>query len=350
MIDTRLAVFFFEDFMKTLILRTNSAVHGGIEETDDEFLVPVVAVVAGELNGETLDIVEIEKSLGEWEGVPVTLDHPSMDKPIGGLVANAQELVVGRLRNMKIVDNAMKGFAVFKKSVDAKIDSIIANIRAGRKYEVSTGYLSLMDGLRQYDIKPDHLAILPNEKGACSWSDGCGLPRLNNGESPEGDTMNEEQVKALIEEALATANEDTTAAITAATDGFAAQLAELSEVVQNASENEDEDEGNEGDDATDPVVELPAEVQSLISAIDEMGGADGLTAALSALKTNSDEERSALIEEIKANSSNFTDEIMSDLDTDVLARIASSVRPATFQFGRVAQNADAGEWEAYDAE
>jgi len=29
-------------------------------------------------------------------------------------------------------------------------------------------------------IIPDHLALLTEEQGACSWEDGCGAPRLNN--------------------------------------------------------------------------------------------------------------------------------------------------------------------------
>jgi copper chaperone CopZ len=28
---------------------------------------------------------------------------------------------------------------------------------------------------------PDHLALLPNSVGACSWQDGCGIPRVNQG-------------------------------------------------------------------------------------------------------------------------------------------------------------------------
>lgn len=56
--------------------------------------------------------------------------------------------------------------------------------------EVSTGYWH--DGRQQagsFDGEPyrevqrsllsDHLAILPNERGACSVNDGCGTPRVN---------------------------------------------------------------------------------------------------------------------------------------------------------------------------
>ena len=56
--------------------------------------------------------------------------------------------------------------------------------------EVSTGYFAdkldesgefegeEYDGV-QINLRPDHLAILPNTIGACSVDDGCGFPRTN---------------------------------------------------------------------------------------------------------------------------------------------------------------------------
>lgn len=343
--------------MTILVFRTNAALTSGIIETADEFRVPVVAVIAGELNGETLDIAEIEKSLPAWEGVPVTLGHPAMDDRVQGLVRNAQDIVVGKLREVRIVSNSMRGLAVFKKRASEKVDTIIQSIKDGRLYEVSTGYLAKMDGLRQHSITPDHLAILPNEQGACSWLDGCGLPRQNQGYTPKGTKMNEEQVQEMIDAALAAAGEKTTAAIAEATDGFTAKIDELSEIVQNTvalGEGKDED-GEDAGDIEDDTAEgiagqLPAEIQGIVDAVATLGGAEGITSALAAVKSNADAQRASLIEEIKANSSSFTDEDLQGIETDVLAKMAASVRPATFQFGRVAQNAEAGEWEPYDSE
>lgn len=56
--------------------------------------------------------------------------------------------------------------------------------------EVSTGYwhdgrqqAGSVNGERYKEVQrsllPDHLAILPNERGACSVKDGCGTPRTN---------------------------------------------------------------------------------------------------------------------------------------------------------------------------
>ena len=56
--------------------------------------------------------------------------------------------------------------------------------------EVSTGYwhdgrqhAGSFDGEPYKEVQrsllPDHLAILPNERGACSVEDGCGTPRTN---------------------------------------------------------------------------------------------------------------------------------------------------------------------------
>ena len=36
----------------------------------------------------------------------------------------------------------------------------------------------------QYGVVPDHLALLPRAVGVCSWADGCGAPRANEGTEP----------------------------------------------------------------------------------------------------------------------------------------------------------------------
>ena len=56
--------------------------------------------------------------------------------------------------------------------------------------EVSTAFFSIAEAQRgtfngspytevHHDLAADHLALLPNSLGACSWADGCGCPRLN---------------------------------------------------------------------------------------------------------------------------------------------------------------------------
>jgi hypothetical protein len=68
---------------------------------------------------------------------------------------------------------------------------LIAMLESGKPMDVSTAYFSRHDATpgtfngRAYsvmhrDIKPDHLALLPDENGACSWADGCGV-RANKG-------------------------------------------------------------------------------------------------------------------------------------------------------------------------
>jgi hypothetical protein len=67
---------------------------------------------------------------------------------------------------------------------------VVNRLRAGQPVEVSTGYFADMEATNGVwngaaytgitrNIRPDHLALLPDEVGACSWVDGCGAPRVN---------------------------------------------------------------------------------------------------------------------------------------------------------------------------
>ena len=68
---------------------------------------------------------------------------------------------------------------------------MIAALERGDQVEVSTGYWADSEATSgvhqgraysavQRHVRPDHLLLVPlGEKGACSWEDGCGAPRLN---------------------------------------------------------------------------------------------------------------------------------------------------------------------------
>ncbi|MBN1555883.1 MAG: hypothetical protein JXA11_14160 [Phycisphaerae bacterium] len=65
------------------------------------------------------------------------------------------------------------------QAVDARVFSAL---QKGNPVGVSTGLMGFDDGEKTADgaivlsgIAPDHLAILPDQKGACSLADGAGL-------------------------------------------------------------------------------------------------------------------------------------------------------------------------------
>lgn len=124
-----------------------------------------------------------------WNGVPVTLGHPSVDGE-SFLSANQPKVIeewcVGRIFNSVVVDGVLKGEAWVQVDKARKIDPKILQHIKDQPLDVSTGYFADAEPVtgdlngREYsaihrNVRPDHLALLPGEVGACSWGDGCGV-------------------------------------------------------------------------------------------------------------------------------------------------------------------------------
>lgn len=125
-----------------------------------------------------------------WNGVPVTLRHPQSDggafdtanKPI-----NVEKYRIGTIYNTKSADGVLRAEAWLDVELtNKKAPGLIANLEAGVEMNVSTGFFSDLEPKsghlngRDYEavhhnIRPDHLALLPDELGACSYEDGCGV-------------------------------------------------------------------------------------------------------------------------------------------------------------------------------
>lgn len=159
---------------------------------------PVIAIVSGVLNGEFIPVSEIANGFGSWNGRPVTLDHPNYE----GLYVTANDpamwerFVIGQLFRVSFEEDRLKGEVFIDPEKAAQTEDgklLLQRVKAGEKVEVSTAYFRNLDpepgfyneiayeGIAR-DLKPDHLAILLHSRGACSWADGCGLPRLNQQE------------------------------------------------------------------------------------------------------------------------------------------------------------------------
>lgn len=193
-----------------------------------EWLVaPVVLVREGVLNGGFLSYDEIQKSVPGWNGRPVTAppaenteaanlapSEPS-GHPIDGKTENdeprfvsanqppfVEEMHVGMILDAEArTDLPTPGEEMSERGLvgEAWIDleaaknvgefavEAVERVVSGDELDVSTGYFHLpldrqgrYNGesyeVEQVDLLPDHLALLPNERGACSWADGCGAP------------------------------------------------------------------------------------------------------------------------------------------------------------------------------
>lgn len=151
-------------------------------------------IVPGVLTGNRGSLLypeqEIRRSVTAWNGVPVVINHPRKD----GRHVSARhpsvldEVGVGMIFNARISKSgSLEAEAWIDIEKLRRVDSSLAErIERGDPIEVSTGLGTeneLSEGTyngRPYkaiakNYAPDHLAILPNERGACSIDDGCGL-------------------------------------------------------------------------------------------------------------------------------------------------------------------------------
>jgi len=183
-----------------------------------EYIVaPLTMIVPGVLNGSQGPLLyspeEIARNYSAWNGMPLVANHPSE----GGsarksIVLHAQG--IGLVLNATIQKEELKAEAWFDVESTNIVDSrILAAISTGKKIEVSTGLGidtrdapqdSVFNGQSYIGIatnfKPDHLAILFDDEGACSLGDGCGVNnKTDKGESP----MNPEEKKAIVDDVIA---------------------------------------------------------------------------------------------------------------------------------------------------
>lgn len=167
-----------------------------------QLVVPVVGLVEGVHNGIFYPGDEIANYIEAWNGVPVPIFHPK-DMENGVPVSCNDPLIVesqcvGRLWNVQFDPDGAKlrgEIWIDVEQANRINTAVIAGILNGEKMEVSTGLWgdhvrapgdwngeSYEYVLRNY--RPDHIALLPGELGACSWTDGCGI-RVNEIEKKE---------------------------------------------------------------------------------------------------------------------------------------------------------------------
>lgn len=178
-----------------------------------EYLVcPTILITEGVHNGELYPADELEKYPEAWDGRPVVLDHPTMHgRPIS---ANKKEVLeqrkVGMLLNTKFGEWNLQGDGPKVKGLKSDVyldvlkaqetpdgQRLLKSVKEGDNIEVSTGLFTddksesgEWNG-EKYDsitvnFRPDHLAVLLDQKGACSWEDGAGMPRVNSDKPKQG--------------------------------------------------------------------------------------------------------------------------------------------------------------------
>lgn len=157
-------------------------------------VVPVVAAIEGVLNGALLTANEMGKFVQAWEGIPVPVNHPMINnEPVSAnLPSIIESHVIGRFHNVTVNGKQLTGEMwiyeddAIRKGHKAVYDALAAN----QVMEVSTAYFAdveekagqyngLAYNVVQHNLRPDHLALLPDSVGACSVEQGCGTFMAN---------------------------------------------------------------------------------------------------------------------------------------------------------------------------
>jgi hypothetical protein len=182
----------------------------------DYIVAPLTLIVPGVLPGSQGPLLypaeEVRKNPTDWNGMPIVVYHPLgpdgrptsardpqiLEKSGIGTVFNGAVRDVAATGGKAVGKLAAEGW--FDVQRTKEIDNrVLEALEKGRPMELSTGLT-----LRQYpvpegtvhngpgrtgpyvavarDYKPDHLAILPDQRGACSIKDGCVL--LVNADNP----------------------------------------------------------------------------------------------------------------------------------------------------------------------
>lgn len=158
------------------------------------FLVaPMTIIVPGVLNGSRGALLyppsEVAREPGMWNGVPIVRNHPVENgQHVSGRTPSAMASVeMGRVFNDSWDGKRRTAEGWFDVEATKRVDPTIYNrLVRGDKIELSTGLFTdnqdrkgVWNGKRYdavaYNYRPDHLAILPDQRGACSVEDGCGV-------------------------------------------------------------------------------------------------------------------------------------------------------------------------------
>lgn len=178
--------------LQRIVTNTATAVRTETLEGEEHIVAPLVLINEGVYTGSDGPIFypdgTLSKDPSAWNHVPIVVYHPEMN----GQPISARTPKVIEERRVGLVFNSghgqgLKAEAWFNKKKTAIVDQrVLDDLAAGKPIEVSTGVFLEVDrksgkhGGKDYiatvtDMRPDHLAVLPDKKGACSNGDGCGI-------------------------------------------------------------------------------------------------------------------------------------------------------------------------------
>lgn len=158
-----------------------------------EYLVaPATLIVPGVLNGSKGRLFyppeEVSKDPWAWNGMPMVVYHPTSNgQHVSGRDPDIiEKFGVGNIYRAQ-ANGKLSAEAWFDVEATRRVDNrILRKLERNEPIELSTGLFTENEPTagtyngQPYDAiarnyKPDHLAILPDQTGACSLRDGCGV-------------------------------------------------------------------------------------------------------------------------------------------------------------------------------
>ena len=164
----------------------------------DWLVAPGTSIVPGVLPGSQGALYyppeECRNSTARWDGIPLVLYHPSAD---GQNVSATHPGIldkhgIGFVRDSRFGQKLQHNFwfdVEKTRAADRRFGSnVLARLENGQPIEISTGLYTENDVAppgshhngRPYSAvarayAPDHMAVLPDQTGACAIKDGCGV-------------------------------------------------------------------------------------------------------------------------------------------------------------------------------
>ncbi len=184
--------------METISFSTNAAAERRTINGREFLVTRATLIVPGVLNGSKGALYypsdEIAKDPMAWNGMPIVGYHPQ----VNGIHVSGRDPDIFADQGLGYVYRAQAGDTLnaelwfdvqATRNFDKKLDTaskILPRLESGKSIEISTGLFTDNEDSpgtyndRNYDAiarnyRPDHLAVLPDQIGACSVADGCGI-------------------------------------------------------------------------------------------------------------------------------------------------------------------------------
>ena len=158
---------------------------------------PMAMITEGVHNGSGGPLLyreaECKKAAPSWNMKPIVVYHPTING--AGISACDPDVLerqqIGHLMNCRWSGGKLRADAWIEEGRASVIDNrVVEALEDGEMMEVSTGLFTTNVGdpgewngeaynAEAIDQQPDHMAILPDQVGACSIVDGAGLLQLN---------------------------------------------------------------------------------------------------------------------------------------------------------------------------